>query len=448
MSSSGPNQTTTAKAGKAGRIDSRSLMFILLFTLAHFVHHILTSILVPLLPFIRDDFGLNYTQAGAIVSAYSLAYGFGQLPAGWIADRVGPRYLLWVGISGVALAAALLGLSTNYIGMIIFLVIMGVLGGGYHPSAAPLIAAAVPPAVRGKAIGIHIIGGSFSLFAAPLTAVFIAGLIGWRGAYLSTSIPVFLFGIWLFILMTRNARWTGIGNTELDEAVASRDQQAEQILQNTESASGNQVMGSTTTQGMPDIVFFMVMTAVFGAVTTATTSFVPLFMVDILGLDQRLAGFFFSLYFAIGMVAAPVSGALVDRFGPIKVFMVAAVLAGPAIILIGLSEHWIILVPLLLLLGFSVFMRMTASEMFFVSRVSERRRSTLLGIYFFAGNEANGIITPFLGSAIDAWGFTAMFTGIGFILIVSFVLCGTIFMIRYCRVQRIAVATHPPGGLM
>jgi len=78
---------------------------------AHFSHHVLTALLVPLLPFIRDEFGLSYAQSGIVTSAFTLSYGLAQLPAGWLSDRVGPRYMLLVGISGVAVAGALVGLS-------------------------------------------------------------------------------------------------------------------------------------------------------------------------------------------------------------------------------------------------------------------------------------------------------------------------------------------------
>ena len=60
-----------------------------LFVMGHFSHHVLTTITVPLLPFIRNPFALDYTQSGLVVSAFTLAYGFGQLPAGWLADRLG-----------------------------------------------------------------------------------------------------------------------------------------------------------------------------------------------------------------------------------------------------------------------------------------------------------------------------------------------------------------------
>ena len=88
---------------------------------------------------IRSDFALDYTQSGLVVSVIGLSIGFGQLPAGWLADRLGPRILITIGISGVAVAGLLVGLSRTYITMIVFLALMGVLSGGYHPAAPPLI---------------------------------------------------------------------------------------------------------------------------------------------------------------------------------------------------------------------------------------------------------------------------------------------------------------------
>ena len=56
--------------------DSRVTMFrravpgvVLLFALAHLAHHLVTALPVPLLPFIRDEFNLDYTRAALVVSA-------------------------------------------------------------------------------------------------------------------------------------------------------------------------------------------------------------------------------------------------------------------------------------------------------------------------------------------------------------------------------------------
>jgi MFS family permease len=408
--------------------DRKSSLFILLFALAHFVHHLLTAILIPLLPFIRDGFGLTYTQTGTIVSAFTLAYGFGQLPAGWIADRVGPRYLLAAGISGVAVAGALLGLSGSYGGMIACLVLMGLLGGGYHPSASPLIAAAVPREKRGRAIGIHIVGGSLSHFVAPLVAVFLAGFLGWRGVYLSTALPVFLFGLWLLLLMIRKdirVRNAGAGTAVPGASIGGLA--AEPPRGSTTPGGATPETRSLGERPLADVAIFLVMSASVGAAAGASLSFVPLYMVDSIGLSQESAGILFSLFYLAGMGGAPLAGILADRLGPIKVFLFAVILIGPAIISIGLFPSWGFMAFIMLVFGTLAFMRMASSEMFFVTSVSDRHRSTVLGIYFFAGMEGNGIITPFLGAAIDAWGFRATFAGTGSILVAILVVSAILF---------------------
>ncbi len=123
--------------------------WIALFIGAHFAHHLLTALVVPLLPYIRDGFELSYAQAGIVVSAFTLSYGFAQLPPGWLADRVGRARLITVGIAGVAAAGAVAGVTTSYWGLIAALILMGIAGGGYHPSASPLITARCRP--NGKA---------------------------------------------------------------------------------------------------------------------------------------------------------------------------------------------------------------------------------------------------------------------------------------------------------
>ncbi|MFC1988382.1 MFS transporter, partial [Chloroflexota bacterium] len=95
---------------------------ITLFVLAHFSHHLIAALLQPLLPLIRDDFALDYTQASWVVSAFTLAYGISQLPAGWLTDRLGARAMIAIGITGAAICGLVVGLSPSYTLMVVFLV--------------------------------------------------------------------------------------------------------------------------------------------------------------------------------------------------------------------------------------------------------------------------------------------------------------------------------------
>jgi len=50
--------------------------------------------------------------------------------------------------------------------------------------------------------------------------------------------------------------------------------------------------------------------------------------------------------------------------------------------------------------------------------------------------EANGIITPFLGAAIDSWGFANSFAGVGLILMTILTICIPLFFLMKQRVRR------------
>ena len=111
------------------------------FILAHAAHHFLTALPQPLLPAIRDEFNLSYSRVAFVPMAFALSGATGQLPSGWMADRFGPVILIAIGTVGVAMAGVLIGLSQTFLMLICFLVLMGLLSGGYHPAATPLISA-------------------------------------------------------------------------------------------------------------------------------------------------------------------------------------------------------------------------------------------------------------------------------------------------------------------
>jgi MFS family permease len=360
-----------------------------LFIVGHFSHHVLVSITVPLIPFIRSAFDLDYTQSGLVISAFTLAGGIGQLPAGWLADRVEPRKLLTMGISGVALAGILVGLSQTYLLMIVFLVLMGILSGGYHPTAPPLISALAKPEHLGKALGLHNIGGGASHFLTPLIAVAIANVWGWRSAYLAMAIPTAAFGIFFYLrLGLLNARKKASQGTaeKKEEFIASRPERLSRI------------------------VIFLIFSTFTAAIIISIVSFIPLLMVDHFHMSKKTAASLLSVvYFAV-FWASPLGGYLSDRVGSVRVTLAVCFIAGPVIILLTVLPFGFGVFTLLILLGTVIFARMSASETFIVSKTPPGIRSTVLGIYFFTGMEGGGMLTPVLGYAIDRWGFQTAFT--------------------------------------
>ncbi len=375
--------------------------------LAHFGHHVVTALVVPLLPFIRDDFALDYTQAGLVISAFTLSYGISQLPAGWLADRIGPRLLITTGVLGVAVAGILTGLSQTYIMLIACLVLIGVAGGGYHPAAPPLISASVEPKNQGRALGIHLIGGSASHFLAPLIGVAIAAAWGWRSSYIGLAIPTAVFGVILHILLGRRAdiKAAAPGNTSSHEE--------------TPFAPGQ----------LRRLVVFIILTTVIMAVIFSIIAFVPLFIVDHFGVSEEAAAVFLAIVYSGGLWAGLLGGYLSDRLGRVPVVLVACLISGPVVYLMNLAPYGLAFGAVLVVLGMLNAMRMPVAEAYIVGQTPERRRSTVLGIYYFAGMEGGGILTPIIGSLIDKHGFYPTFSIASVAIIVVTLVC-SVFLWR------------------
>src|SRR5512136_2833762 len=105
------NRVSPVNPGKPRSFFLSSLPF---FILAHATHHLLTALPQLLQPFIQDEFRLSKAQLGGVTAAFALSSGASQLPAGWLADRIGPTWLITIGMLGVGIAGALVGLSNSY----------------------------------------------------------------------------------------------------------------------------------------------------------------------------------------------------------------------------------------------------------------------------------------------------------------------------------------------
>jgi len=372
-----------------------------LFMLAHFGHHLVNSLPIPLLPMIRSDFGLDYTQSGLLISSLTLTYGITQMPAGWLADRLGPRTLLSFGICGVALAGFLVGLSKNYVTTLIFLALMGVLGGGYHPAAPPLISASVDPKNRGRAMGLHMAGGSVPFFLAPLIAVAIASVLGWRGSFIVLSVPTMILGIVFYILLGRLIK------TEKDEHAAGRSQHKAPSPQSPSRR----------------LVPFIIISTFAQAVTFSVITFVPLFLVDQFSFGKETAAAFLSIFYSAGLWASLFGGYLSDRLGGVPVVLAACFISGPVIYMLNLAPNGFGIGFLLLLLGMCNYFRTPVSESYIVSQTTERHRSTVLGIYYFSCMEGGGALSPVMGFLIDRYGLYTSFTIAGVALVLLTLIC-------------------------
>jgi FSR family fosmidomycin resistance protein-like MFS transporter len=364
-----------------------------LFILAHFGHHLVSNMLAPLTPYIRDEFALNYTEVGWLSLSFTIAYGVSQLPTGWLADRFGARALLTVGVSGVALAGILVGLSPSYVAMVMFFILMGLLGGSYHLAAAPLISASVVPERRGRALGFHQIGGSVSYFLAPLIAAGIAGYVmGWRAPFIIVGAIMLAFGLAFYFLLGRRAKMA-------PEAAAPRAAKEE-----------------PAPRPKRETIAFLVLSAMGQTVAVALLAYVPVFAVDHFGVSNDTGAFLLAIVYAGGLTA-PLGGFLADRWGAVRVLLAMSIAAVPMLWLLNVVSFGWGLYVVLFMIGVFTFITLPVSEVYLLARADPKRRSTMLGVYYMASRGGTGVLTLGAGYLIDRAGFTLTFNVLTIILL-------------------------------
>jgi len=347
----------------------------------------------PLFPAMRDYFKIEtYTKASTIPMAFALASATGQLPAGWFADRFGPVPLIMIGTLGVAVAGILVGLSANFVMLIITLMLMGLLSGGYHPAATPLISASVDPQQRGRALGFHLVGGNAAFFVAPIVAAAVIGAFGetsgWRYSYLILAIPTVAFGLIFYFYLSRH------GGKAHVETVKRR------ITEERPPQPGYKRR----------LIAFLTMMIVGGGIGMSILPFLTLYMTDELGASNAMAGGLMSVVFSSGLWAGPVGGYISDKIGSVKVIIATGLLSGVLIYAFKLVELGPSLYVVLFFQGLIMALRMPVTEVFIMTQAPAKHRSKVFGIYYSTMQYTGAIFVLPGGYLLERFGFDTMFT--------------------------------------
>jgi FSR family fosmidomycin resistance protein-like MFS transporter len=134
---------------------------------AHFVSDAYSNLYVPLLPALISRLGLSLAAAGTMVMLFQIATSVSQLGFGWLADRWRPRVLLVAGPLLSVSVLSLIGLAWSPESLAACLVIGGLGGAAFHPTAAAVVHR-LGGSRRGLAMAVHITGGSIGYSLGPM----------------------------------------------------------------------------------------------------------------------------------------------------------------------------------------------------------------------------------------------------------------------------------------
>lgn len=347
-----------------------------------------------LLPHIRVTYSMTLSTAGLLLTALWLAYAFGQLPAGVLADRIGEGRVMMVSslVSVAAIAMVVLAESTLvlFVATVLFGLITALYGVARFTALSQLY-----PENDGTAIGLTMGAGDMGNASLPPIAGFITTLFAWQYG-LGIAIPMFAvtaLGLWVFVPdRTSNAA------------------AVESISLETIRYVGRQVLD-------PSILVIATIQVLVYCVWQALTGFYPTYLIEMKGFRATTASGLFGFFFALGIVVKPLSGTLYDRLGARRpLYGLLSALALALIALPFAEGFWMLLavtVPLSGALGYS-----TITLTYMTSGLAEDVQNTGLGV-LRTSYMAIGALSPTMVGILADRGYfdEAFFLLAGFVLV-------------------------------
>ncbi len=139
------------------------------------------------LPLIREDLQMSFSQGGMLSAASTLTYALGQVPAGYLSDRFGPKRLFFIGILGATFISLLFGLVGSFAMAMANQMASGIFRALVFVPGLALISSWFPPNRRATAMGLYVMGGLSGNIVLSLIGPFLVDQYGWRFPFLLFS---------------------------------------------------------------------------------------------------------------------------------------------------------------------------------------------------------------------------------------------------------------------
>jgi MFS family permease len=341
------------------------------------------------LPLIQADWGLSNAQAGAIQAARQAGYVLAVLLLSSLTDYVRVERLiaasaLWAALSNLAFAQLARGVSS---GMVLQALTGAGVAGIYMPGMK-LISQRVPPARRGRTVGLFV--SSFTLGTAASIALGggLAASLGWRTAFALMSLGPLIGALIAWRALSPATDGLGLATRERE----SRRRPVSEVLHNraallaiaTYTAHAWEVLGLRS--WLP-------------AFLTAALTYSGASLNEATSRGATMAG----VATAMGAVGVVAVGAFSDRFGRTRTIMVVVSGSLISVLALGFSRTlpWALVAGVGLVAAFLANADSAVISTTLTESVPMEILGRVLGMYSFLGFSAGAIAPLVFGAMLD-----------------------------------------------
>ncbi|MBV7538233.1 MFS transporter [Duganella sp. sic0402] len=169
------------------RIRRNQTLALVLLVVCGVINYLDRATLAVANEYIRADLGLTLGQMGLLLSAFSWSYALCQLPVGALVDKIGPRWLLGIGLVLWSLAQAAGGFAATFGYFVIARIALGIGEAPQFPAAARVVSNWFPARARGTPTGVYNSASPLGVALAPLLLAPLIAATSWHWAFFVTG---------------------------------------------------------------------------------------------------------------------------------------------------------------------------------------------------------------------------------------------------------------------
>lgn len=369
------------------RVDGQRSMWIVGF--GHGTTHWIMATFFIVLPFLAEDLGLSYTQAGLLVSTFYVSSFLANFGSGAAVDLTGRKILFQI-ISLLSGAIAIIGfaLSKDFLFLCAMIAVVGAANNLWHPPAISFLSQEFP-ARRGYALSIHALFASIADATAPLLAGILLASIAWQGTSALSAVPSLIAAAMLVLLLSRDAPSPGSAKAGMQ---LSLYREGLVKLLRDPAAVGLALMAGFRSMAQAGLLMFL-----------------PLYLANDLQVSPVMLGVALMAMQLGGMVAGPLAGILSDRIGRRPVVLAGMTLTTMVIVAITFIGDTVVFVASIAVLGFALFAVRPVIHSWMMDLVPPQFGASGTSLLFGA-QAVLSTLTPLIGGFIaDAHGLSNVF---------------------------------------
>jgi len=254
-------------------------------------------------PSIMEELNLSVLQMSVVFSAFTLSYSLFEIPSGWLGDVKGPRRVLTRIVLWWSAFTILTGFARGFQSLVAIRFLFGAGEAGAFPNIARSFSRWFPARERGRANGVMFLGSRLGgMLSAPVALVIIARW-GWRESFV-------IFGL---VGVVWAAAWYAWYRDRPEEHPAMTREELAQINDGSVGAEHGPGTPWRALLRSRNLYAICAMYFAFGYGLYFYFTWLPTYLIRVLGFSRFGGGLFAALPFLLAGIADVLGGWLTDH---------------------------------------------------------------------------------------------------------------------------------------